>query len=62
MSLGADVEERLAESVTLRGAKRGGHPLRADEAAQALDAALLQEGESLSVMHDWCFPCVQLYI
>ncbi|EIE19615.1 tubulin nucleotide-binding domain-like protein [Coccomyxa subellipsoidea C-169] len=40
----ADVEERLAESVTLRGAKRGGHPLRADEAAQALDAALLQEG------------------
>ncbi|BDA46653.1 Protein misato homolog 1 [Coccomyxa sp. Obi] len=40
----ADVEERLAESVVLRGAQRGGRPLRADEAAQALDAALLQEG------------------
>ncbi|KAK9918811.1 hypothetical protein WJX75_007119 [Coccomyxa subellipsoidea] len=40
----ADVEERLAESVVLRGANRDGRPLRADEAAQALDTALLQEG------------------
>lgn len=40
-----DVEERLAESVVLRGAQRGGRPLSAEEAAQALDAALLQEGD-----------------
>lgn len=42
----ADEEERLAESVVLRGANRDGRPLRADEAAQALDTALLQEGET----------------
>lgn len=40
-----DVEERLAESVVLRGARRGGWPLHANQAAQALDAALLQEGD-----------------
>lgn len=40
----AGVEERLAESLVLRGPLRGGQPVRADEAAQLLDAALLQEG------------------
>ncbi len=42
------MEERLAESVVLRGAERGCCPLNADEAAETLDAALMREGVLLS--------------
>ena len=41
----AGVDERQAESVVLRGPRRAGGPVRADEAAQLLDSALLLEGE-----------------
>ncbi len=41
----AGAAEKLAESVVLRGAQRGGRVLAAQEAAAALDAALMQEGE-----------------
>lgn len=40
----AGVREKLAESVVLRGARRDGHLVRAAEAAETLDAALMQEG------------------
>ena len=40
----AGLEEKLAESVMMRGARRDGRPVRAAEAAKALDAALMQEG------------------
>lgn len=42
----ADIEEKLAESVVLRGGQRGGRTLGTQEAAEALDAALMQEGEA----------------
>ena len=45
MVMAAGAAEKLAESVVLRGARRGGHALAAQEAAAALDAALLQESE-----------------
>ena len=49
----AGVEERLAESVVLRGPQRHMRPVRADQAAELLDAALLQEGVGLGFrVHD----------
>ena len=41
----AGAAEKLTESVVLRGAQRGGRALAAQEAAAALDAALMQESE-----------------
>ena len=40
----AGLGEKLAESVVLRGGRHSGQLLRAAEAAEALDAALMQEG------------------
>jgi hypothetical protein len=37
----------LAESVTLRGARRGNRPAPVPEAAAALDASLLAEGAAM---------------
>ena len=44
-SVAAGAVEKLAESVVLRGAQRGGRTLAAQEAAAALDAALMQESK-----------------
>ena len=44
--MAAGIAEIMAESAALRGAQRSGRTLPAQEAAAALDAALMQESES----------------
>ena len=42
--------QALAESIVLRGARRGGAPLQTSQAADLLDQSLLLEGAAFSTL------------